>query len=223
MRPSKRPHLAVLLLVLLMTLSACSREVRYKTLTFFFTGVPPLDYKPPVQVQQQGGADLTAMQRYNLDRLVAASQRPQYSGSYTHGPFASNNCEVCHQLQTESGIGFSGGADDKPGVNPTEFQAPREELCTGCHTSKGAKAVAAAGLRLHGPAISDCTLCHNHHASPEQYFLDMALDKLCQQCHAAGFIHAAELHADAGPCLDCHNAHMGKDARMLNDDYHEVY
>lgn len=224
MRLSNSLPLVIILLALTLLVSACSREVRYQTLTFFFTGVPPLDYQPPAALPTQASAaPLNALEKYALARRVADAQRSQSMSDYTHGPFAGEKCDACHQTQIGGGFGFGGGGADKVTVMPTDFQAPRQELCIGCHTSKGPKAIAAAGLRLHGPAMTDCTLCHHPHASKEPFFFRVAADKLCQQCHAEGFIADAPLHADAGRCLDCHNPHLGRDALMLRDDFLEVF
>ncbi|MBW6521025.1 MAG: hypothetical protein K0A99_08470 [Desulfoarculaceae bacterium] len=226
MRPSKQLSLVCLLLALLISLSACSREVRYKTLTFFFTGVPPIDYKPPPPGSGQemvSAAELSDLERYALAKRIAAAQFAQYSGDFGHGPFAGNYCDACHQTKVGGSFGFGGGKEDKVSVMPTDFQAPRELLCVGCHTSQGPTAIGAAGLRQHGPAKTDCTLCHHPHGGREQFFLFAPAAELCQKCHGEGFIHDTKLHTDAGPCLDCHNPHLGLDARMLRDEYIESF
>src|SRR5512139_3378133 len=68
---------------ILMTLLAagCSPEARYRTLSFFFDGVPPPAGSEP-GMRGPGGPQKEA----------AGKVRPS-----SHGPYAARLCEACHQ------------------------------------------------------------------------------------------------------------------------------
>jgi len=77
-------------------------------------------------------------------------------------------------------------------------------------------------LRLHGP-VWNCVACHHPHNGKEPYLLKVEEGKLCQQCHAKGYIHDTDLHEGQDDCLECHNPHLGRDAKMLRDDFQETF
>jgi len=224
----RRSRLAILLpsllaaLALLAVFSGCTRQARYPVLTFFFTGVPPLDAPDEPPPAETPTVDPALAKRALILAKAAAEAAKPYEGPFIHGPYASRACDQCHEMAA-GGFGFgttSQGADKT--IVPGKFVLPPDQLCVACHTSKSVAVVQAAGLRLHGPAWN-CTLCHHSHNSQNRYFLRLVPAKLCRQCHADGFIHDTELHAGVEDCLDCHNPHMGRDAFMLRDDYQETF
>lgn len=229
-RNNRRLLLAGLLLALWAAAgTGCSRADRYEVLTFFFTGVPPLDGEPPktkaVETPQADVdpslAKMSPRERRLAERDRAAAMKP-FTGPYVHGPFAAQSCEECHEMAAGS-FGFGNMASQtKKNIIPGRFVRPMEQLCVACHTSKGNEAIRAAGLRLHGPAWN-CTACHQPHNGKEPYFLKLGANELCRQCHGQGYIHDADLHAGMEECLECHNPHMGRDARMLREDFEETF
>lgn len=216
----------MVLLALLLGFSGCSRQGRYQVLTFFFTGVPPLDAPPessPGVAAAEDEVDPALARREQIlaERARAEARKP-YTGAYAHGPYAAKECGQCHEMAKGS-FGFGNLASQtQMNIVPARFVLPRAELCVACHTNKSPAAAAAAGLRLHGPAWL-CTSCHSPHNGQEPFFLKVAVDQLCQQCHGEGFIHARELHDGLSACLDCHNPHLGRDTAMLRDTYQETF
>ena len=224
MRRNNR-QLIIFCLLLALTVTGCSRGARYQVLTFFFTGVPPLDAPPESAETPTTAAVDPALAR--RDQILAERARARamapYTGPYSHGPYAAKDCEQCHEMSSAGGFGFgTSSADAKKTIVPGRFVLPREQLCVACHAGKGAAAVQAAGLRLHGPAWN-CVVCHHPHSSPEPYFLKVKAEQLCLECHGDGFIHDTDLHTGLSDCLECHNPHLGRDAMMLRDDFRETF
>jgi hypothetical protein len=46
---------------------------------------------------------------------------------------------------------------------------------------------------------------------------------LCLDCHAGGLVVSAALHEGKEECLSCHNAHVGRNSRLLTADYRETW
>ncbi|MDA8099743.1 MAG: hypothetical protein M0042_08960 [Nitrospiraceae bacterium] len=73
----------ILAVVLIGSLAAgCSPETRYRTLSFFFDGVPP-----------PGGSG----QELRSGRATGEPKEPPKVRPTTHGPYAARLCEACHQ------------------------------------------------------------------------------------------------------------------------------
>lgn len=216
----------LLLLLAAVLAGGCSRQARYEVLTFFFTGVPPLDWVEPEETETKPAVDPSLAGMSRRERLLAERDRVQamrpFTGPYVHGPYAADACDQCHEMAA-GGFGFGSRASQtQKNIIPGRFVLPPEEICVVCHVSKGNAAAQAAGLRLHGPAWN-CVLCHHPHHSREPYFLKVEAGQLCQQCHRPGYIHDAGLHEGLEDCLECHNPHMGRDANMLRDDFQETF
>ncbi len=212
--------LAAGLIVTLTT--ACSPPARYKVLTFFFTGVPPFgeEEKPEEEV-----AKPVAVKQVKRGPSIAVK-----STRYSHGPYAANQCYLCHQTSGSGGYrGFGKNEEVKSAVTVTKgvsgkLVVPVDKLCLGCHTAKSQARAEADGLWLHGPVSTGvCTLCHGPHAGSEPGMFDKKAGALCIECHAEGLIHNRAVHKDQPDCLTCHNAHLGKDSRLLKADYLELW
>lgn len=219
---SKRHVLLVWLLLALVSLLAggCSREVRYQVLTFFFTGVPPLDWVPPEETNPAQIA-LEARERRQLKSRRAQADRV-FTGVYAHGPYVGEACAECH-VMTVGGFGFrSGGSSEteKKTIAPGQFVLPPGELCVACHAGKGNAALQTAGRYAHGPGWN-CLTCHEPHNSKEPYLLKAAANDLCQRCHGNSKGNAAAQAADLyshGPgwnCVSCHDPHSSKEPALL--------
>lgn len=215
---------------LVLGVSGCTPVDRHKVLTFFFTGVPPLgseDKEDAEERQRREDAGKSKLLRL-VQVQVNKQRRAVQSGRYTHGPYASNQCNLCHETSASGGFrGFGkreGARTAKAGAVSGKLVAPMAELCGGCHTSKSIAAAYQTGLWVHGPVSTGyCVLCHGPHAGPEPYLLLKKANELCQDCHKEGLIFSASLHADKTDCMQCHNAHLGKDSRMLRADYREAW
>lgn len=228
-QPGKIAKLLAATLVLAaagLALNGCGQETRHEILTFFFTGVPPLDAEAgpgeaglsPAELARRRRAETAA--RYQEARLRAQK--------WTHGPYGAAECQRCHAFG--GSLGFRSGAQKTTVAvttsAPRRLLMPVEEICFTCHTTKSAEIADQLGLRLHGPVASGlCVGCHSPHQSQRRYMLRGETNQeLCTNCHEiAGIRQRSPLHAAKrnDDCLACHNPHMGKSALNLRSDYDE--
>jgi len=231
----KRPHaywLLALSCLFVFTLPGCDRLSRHKVLTFFFTGVPSLEEQDKMKAERLEG---TQKPKPDDTTQVAAARAPSRStalGSsrFSHGPYAANTCYECHEVSASGGLrGFgkkeeAAGSVAQAGVVPGKMVAPMAELCVGCHDSKSPAKAFEAGLWVHGPVGNGyCILCHGPHNGPEPYLLLKQADALCADCHTPEMIHAQDMHRNRSDCTSCHNAHVGRDRRLLKAEHQELW
>ena len=202
----------------LATAPGCDRYARHAVLTFFFTGVPPLgEEKKPAQKSVKA-----------VEAAKERKMRVTFKATvFSHGPFASGECDQCHETSETAGFRGMGTNETAPETKKASVTgrlvSPLQELCSTCHTSKSAKHAHKEGLRMHGPVGSgNCTFCHSPHSSPQQYALLKKPDELCVQCHPERLLFNRKAHIGYRDCLSCHNAHLGKSSLLLKNDYHEV-
>ena len=206
---------ALLSILFLVSTTGCDRHARYKVLTFFFTGVPPID---------GAVADETATGTSSLGKM---RKSPVPVTTFIHGPYASEQCDLCHVVQVkkhQKADEYKGGFPRLQDL-PSKLLLPKNEICIECHTTKAYKSAYKEELWIHGPVSSGmCTTCHHHHASRNNFMLlnENSVD-LCSQCHTGGFILDTAEHTKGKDCIECHNAHVGKDRFLLNKDYVEIY
>ena len=178
------------LMVAALIVAACSPEVRHRTLTFFFDGVPPLEVGiPHIEVQAPG--DLLAGAALEPPERVEAMKR-----FYNHPPYKDNRCAGCHDVD-------AGGL----------LKTAREGLCQSCHPETPAKK-----KYVHGPvAVNGCLACHRYHRALHPKVLIDDAQTLCFHCHETGELRTDEHHAtiEEEPCIDCHDAHGGDDRFFL--------
>jgi predicted CXXCH cytochrome family protein len=167
---------------LLLSFFGCTAEKRYKTLSFFFDGVPDPN-APPVSAEDSefGGS---------IGRGKGTS-----AVAYVHKPYAENKCEECH---ASTGKKFE------------DFQKPDPLLCIKCHQKEltrypvmhGPVAVAECQLchaphestikgMLKQPSPQVCVQCHVTELLLPDPPEHMQADKSCLDCHVA---HGAEKH-----------------------------
>ncbi len=194
--------------------TGCDRHTRYKVLTFFFTGVPPIDGTASEEV-----TDNTTLEK--------KEKTPGPVAVFIHGPYASEQCDLCHVVQSDkpkTAEKYAGGFPRLQDL-PSALLLPKNEICTECHDTKDYQSAYKEDLWIHGPVSSGmCTNCHHHHASQHNYMLlkEKTVD-LCSQCHTGGFILDSTEHTEDKDCIECHNAHVGKDRFLLKKDYVEIY
>jgi predicted CXXCH cytochrome family protein len=212
---------AFILAILTSSTLGCSKHSRHRVLTFFFTGVPPLEEevraeeKKTVENQKTVDAEIP-LEKKEID------QKPKI---FSHTPYASKSCESCHavsgffrstKINTATIVGRNAGA---PGL----LIVPVKELCIKCHKHFSPSKIYGEGLRLHAPAAQgQCTSCHNSHQSENKYLLITKREKICIRCHSAGFMLNSADHKKSTDCLGCHNSHLGKGKDMLQKNYKEV-
>jgi predicted CXXCH cytochrome family protein len=206
----------ILLIILLagvfsIFLTGCEKHVRHKVLTFFFTGVPPLEGDKSEEVEKEAG-------------IKKPKGKKRIPSVFVHGPKAAGECFLCHD--TDSTLSFKrmkrGVGMPKLGdITPGRLVAPLKELCIQCHTSKSSN----GKLWVHGPLSGGvCTSCHDYHQSGFRYMLfkESSID-LCSQCHAKGYITQIEEHQSGEECISCHNPHIGANRLLLRKDFNEVF
>lgn len=241
-RYGKRVVVMALGVLLLMGSTGCAPQTRHDLLTFFFTGVPPLE-APASDAAGQKRAEQIPSRRQEHDQSFgrhaavqpqadpakAAPQKPRF---YSHPIWYDGDCAACHQ---GSGIfGFQAARQQKKPVGerifhggggmPGALLSPKEMLCTGCHTDKTGIRAIKEQLWLHNTtAKGDCLACHDAHQSGNPGVLRRPADQLCQTCHTTEKLAGIPMHrGGTEPCLSCHNPHMGKDRSLLTRDYREV-
>ena len=220
----------------------CSIPTRHEVLTFFFTGVPPLEEKQTERktaVGQSAQAKEKPAQTSPKDRktnppglqepMPAVPNVPQL---FSHTVWASGDCAACHE--GDSMFGFQpGGAAKKSaaakvfysgGGMPGKLRQPKDKICTSCHTDKTGLRAIKEDIWLHNTtARGDCLACHDAHQSKQRGVLRRPAEQLCQTCHPAEKLAAMPMHNSTNePCLSCHNPHMGKDRHLLIQDYQEL-
>lgn len=167
--------------------SACSEERRYRTVSFFFDGVP----KPGAPTTQPAAAGQVGPTTKPARRV---RQFPQVVMT-VHPPYQQNRCRQCH-------VAYSRGL----------FKSVEDGMCLTCHTD-----LTADMKYVHGPvAANACLICHHHHQSPRPRMLLAEGGKLCLQCHDEDELSTGPHHAtlDDQPCTACHHAH-GSDKKFF--------
>ncbi len=221
---SKILFFSLLLLVLCTFFLGCSRQAKHNVLSFFFTGVPPIDET------KKGEEGAKKSEHKRQKEVVPRKQRKRkVSPVFVHGPRASGRCALCHD--TSSSAVFKGRRNESrskqssfSGGIPGRLAMPLDKLCVSCHEGKSLEQAKGAGLSLHAPAASgECTLCHDPHQARGRYMMRVTGRELCLQCHEEEDLRSVKVHRGKGECLKCHNAHLGKNRMMLVKDYEETF
>ena len=168
---------------------SCDEAERYKTLTFFFDGVPP---PGPTGLQ---GEPLDS----NSPELDQTGQTPAW---YVHEP--RKDCTTCHGKRKQRG--FS---------SETYLIAQEPELCYNCHDDYTLSAPFVHGP----VAVGQCLFCHNPHKSKVKYLLKEPEPGLCYLCHDVNTIEliAAHLPDQLSSCTNCHNPHSSSSKALLKE------
>ena len=232
----------LLVIICILAISGCSRSSRHQALTFFFTGVPPLEEKqanpaavisPTGNLGKQAGKTPQEKRKAVLpgekEALPALPEAPKL---YSHPAWAGGNCSLCHEGSVTLGFQPVGQAKKTAapkvfysgGGMPGKLRHPKEKICTKCHTDKTGLRAIKDNLWLHNPtAKGNCLACHDAHQSKHHGTLRKAPEQLCQECHHAEDLAKVPMHNDAKePCLSCHTPHMGKDRHLLIKEYREI-
>jgi predicted CXXCH cytochrome family protein len=171
------PVCVVILAVCACLLFACSIQKNYKTLSFFFDGVP--DPNAPANPTHPGGVpDIT--------------QSPTYTA---HKPWKEERCEECHTRTLKMGSRDSDLCLKCHAEKTTQYErmhgpvavgaclwchnphnsayahllkAPAREVCSQCHTQA---MLSAESVPAHAQADRSCLECHDGHGGSERFFL----------------------------------------------------
>lgn len=186
---SKKVLSCLITVILLICLFGCSSTHRYKTLSFFFDGVP----KPDNEIAVHKLDSLTIADSTVIAQNSTPVTKPLIN---FHPPYKEKECASCHD---QSSMGK---------LNKTQ-----PELCYQCHDDFSTKY-----KKLHGPvAGGQCTMCHSPHMSKNENLLLRIGQDLCFHCHNSEQILAEEQHKDIqdASCTECHNPHGGDDKNIL--------
>lgn len=185
---------SVVLCGVLVIVAGCDRESRYKVLTFFFEGVPPLDGE-----KDAAGSGVTTTDE-SLQSVVGekpVSRVSKQSRKVKHKPV--KNCNKCHMGGMNSG--------------QRKLIMPMPDLCYSCHTNYH-----EADGYVHGPiAVGDCIFCHDPHGSKYVHLLKAPQPKLCEQCHIPEYMEFISGHETMPDtiCTDCHDPHVSSMKKLL--------
>lgn len=176
---------AVLCAVLICWLG-CSEEKNYKTLSFFFDGVPDPHARPTTH----------PLSPEELASMTPEARQAMASARSIHKPYADQNCTACHPQDIQS---FAPAQDSLVCMNChkpvlTEHQAMHGAVvgraCLWCHEPHESLNPSL----LKTTAASMCTQCHER-------------ELLSQR--------VTSHQLAAGNCLDCHTGHGGERAPFL--------
>lgn len=173
--PGKLP----ILVIVAVLLSGCDATTRYRTLRFFFDGVPSPEEEEAARIKKTGAGE--------MPRAAAVPT------SWGHGPYAAKQCESCHLTPTNALVApinelcfkchefrtdkkwvhgplASGGCrvchEPHSSMYPYLLVAEPENFCFYCHDEKAVAANAA-----HAGATRKCTTCHDAHMSDNRFLL----------------------------------------------------
>ena len=185
------PWIVICLIAVL--IGGCTQSARYKTLNFFFTGVP----SPEQKLEQERIKSAAEFARSSKAKLTQDQLSVTKSDHFLHGPYAAGWCAACHNQSNSQG--FRGGENQSIKGTTLGLGQPRSrlvmqksELCISCHEDKRPAIARKAGLWQHGPvATGMCTACHDPHKSPTRYMLKAkTTEALCTACHEKQSLHA---------------------------------
>jgi predicted CXXCH cytochrome family protein len=178
------------MVVVLIYLSGCSSAYRYKTLSFFFDGVP----NPATELNNQSKDTIINVKTSDVFAQNPTSKLPPKMNF--HAPYQDKACESCHD-QSKMG----------------KLNKDMPELCYQCHENLNNKYKV-----LHSPVEGgQCIACHNPHSSVNENLLLRTGQSLCLYCHDSKQIMETDVHLEIGEanCTDCHNPHGGEDRNVL--------
>lgn len=150
-----------------------------------------------------------------------AGKKNWFSMQFVHGPMTIGGCTLCH---------------DPHGEN-NRYQLIEEgalKLCLTCHGDKEGLVAEKAVDRMpyvHGVIAGEgCVICHDPHATDQQFMLKKPINELCSGCHpgiaALTGGHPLPNHPVAAPrerlrpgreltCSSCHDPHGSTNPLML--------
>ncbi|MBL0102299.1 MAG: hypothetical protein IPP51_00120 [Bacteroidetes bacterium] len=216
----------VSIMLLSMSMVRFTPVCHYRTLSFFFDGVPDPNKKEDTTLIVSSDTSLTTL-----------SQKKE-PDSYDHKPYAEDMCESCHER------GFS-----------NRLLVPQPDLCYTCHTDFTQKYQALHGPVASGNCTAchnqhtgkyrylldrkgqdvclychesrqvfanklhkeigekNCTECHSPHGGDNR---GMLRQSACVNCHESFDTKFTFLHGPvaSGNCTACHSSHASKSPKL---------
>jgi len=131
------------------------------------------------------------------------SKAPKLMQAFLHDPFASKQCDVCHQPAKDGKVVLT--------------QASAKEICVTCHADK-AEQIEKAKVQ-HPGAAGDCTDCHDPHAGRSPGFPKPNPVAVCLGCHSEQAEQGKKQHvhqpAFEQGCATCHDPHGNDNEHLL--------
>ena len=156
---------------------------RYRTLSFFFDGVPNPD--APRHIAQAAATPDDSTTRPVLTLSIVSR----------HKPYVDRQCAACHN--SASG-------------NIMEFEEAYK-ACTRCHkkiTTEYPRMHGPVAAAVVAGPVPTCKWCHAPHESTEPALLKDTPVKVCTQCHDAQLLAPKpQQHTDGTSCIQCHFGH----------------
>lgn len=180
-----RPTLLLLSLAIIL-LPGCDSHTRHKTLTFFFTGVPPLA-EDIAKIEEK-----TAQDQLNNEPQAAAVEIRS-----AHSYFTQRKCLKCHKSTMPIVSGGSGrtsrrvrepASDTGKSSDPSAIELG---ICVNCHENPF-QAARAGEPRNHAPV--GCSVCHLPHQSEYPKLLRNEAAKICTMCHLDAKLSGKDFH-----------------------------
>ena len=212
-RSGLRRVISCLLLFFSLVGSGCDPVTKYRILTVFFDGVPPLDApgaEKTAETETNGTGSQAPPQQEAKQREPAAVEKGMkraeippkpVAAQVQHPPYAMKMCDGCHETtknSTGASIGFT-------------LLQEKNRLCAMCHDQMSQEELRKKYAWVHGPVqYGACTECHHPHESANPYMLKAwPIQELCFQCHDKERIFKTDQHADIGDtdCTECHSPH----------------
>ena len=206
--------LALGLLVLsVLILAGCHQDEieRYKTLSFFFDGVPPPEGYDINEEEQPlvGPWGITVDPNSDLGREMITKRQTDPDWQVTdepedvffyHTPYKDRDCYGCH--------------DQEQGYTPPATGA---QLCSKCHESYMAF---ETDDWVHGPVVvGQCGWCHEAHKAEHPSLVKDSQPALCMTCHETSFVENDAFHTslEDRQCTECHDPHASGNRLLLAD------
>lgn len=208
----------------------CSVQKHYKTLSFFFDGVP----NPAADTLIQNN---TSIQQVIADSASLALRTPE---TYAHEPYRARQCELCHSTTsmgtlTNNQPELCYQCHDNLSNNYSVLHGPVDAgLCTECHnphTSPNSKLLTQTGENLcftchdaetvkqdNMHTVSDekqCISCHNPHGGDNEFVLRR---ESCYNCHDDFKNQYKILHGpvNSAACYLCHSHHIEGTSNLIS-------
>lgn len=213
--------LAVFLWAAMVNLTGCRQHPENSVFTFLFP--------------EESSVDVTETGPERQEEITEAEEKTadeeQYYVLVSHKPYMERKCVECHEGASAFTTPIFGdnwdGIFRKGGGKPGPLTLPVKKLCLKCHKDLAADWAKERGLYLHKTAAEgECIKCHFPHQGRHPFrLIDDDTDQLCYRCHNAnektGIPKCVRELQVTGPCLSCHNAHLGTSKALLKKDYEE--
>ena len=213
--------LVIFLPICIAGLTGCQQRPTNRIFTFFFP-----EEKPPEKTET-----FPQSPKRMPPPIEKSEFREQSYLLVTHKPYIERKCVECHEGASAFTTSIFGrnwdGIFREGGGKPGPLTLPIKKLCVKCHTDLAPKWAKERGLYLHKTAIEgECIKCHAPHQGYHPYRLVADKDQLCGICHneneKIGIPKCVKEMQVTGPCLSCHNAHLGTSKALLKKDYEEL-